>query len=285
MCRIMDSVPGSLAAAPRPITARAAISTPMFGASAASTEPPQKMPTPISITRLRPNSSPTMPNASMAPANVSAYALTTHCSSLTPACSSVCTLPSATLTIVLSRKVRNSTAASTARASDRLPRRTPVARPAGVSTDRTTWLAGRLADSGRLPAVLQSQQAAEAGQPDFPGSALVDGHAGLVGQRRRTADQDRVLDCGLLGRGHRDLADLRRCRGGQAGPGLRLDDGCEHRPVLQQGDPLRDRGLRVEELFPVGGDGGGGGAAGGRARRCGWCRRCRGGCARRRTGP
>ena len=90
----------------------------MFGASAASTEPPQKMPTPISITRLRPNSSPTMPNASMAPAKVSAYALTTHCRALTPACSSVCTLPSATLTIVLSRKVRNSTAASTARASD-----------------------------------------------------------------------------------------------------------------------------------------------------------------------
>ena len=68
----MDSVPGSLAAAPNPITARPAMTSPMFGARAASTEPPQKMATPISITRLRPNSSPTMPNASMAPANVSA---------------------------------------------------------------------------------------------------------------------------------------------------------------------------------------------------------------------
>ena len=68
----MDSVPGSLAAAPRPMTARPAISTPEFGASAASTEPAQKIPTPISMTRLRPNSSATMPKASMAPANVRA---------------------------------------------------------------------------------------------------------------------------------------------------------------------------------------------------------------------
>jgi len=71
-CRSMDRVPGSLAAAPKPMTARPAMTRPMFGASAASTEPAQKMPTPISITRFRPNSSPTMPKASMAPANVRA---------------------------------------------------------------------------------------------------------------------------------------------------------------------------------------------------------------------
>ena len=139
-CRSIDRVPGSLAAAPRPITARPAMTRPIFGASAASTEPAQKMPTPISITRLRPNSSPTMPNASMAPANVSAYALTTHCRALTPACRSACTLPSATLTIVLSRKVRNSTRVSTARASPRLPWRGAGARSAGAPTERTMRL-------------------------------------------------------------------------------------------------------------------------------------------------
>ncbi len=89
----------------------------MFGASADSTEPAQKIATPMSITRLRPNSSPTMPKASMAPAKVSASALTTHCRKVTPACRSPCTLPSATLTIVLSRKVRNSTIISAASAA------------------------------------------------------------------------------------------------------------------------------------------------------------------------
>jgi hypothetical protein len=40
-CRIIDSVPGSLAAAPRPRTDRAAISIPMLGATAASAAPAQ----------------------------------------------------------------------------------------------------------------------------------------------------------------------------------------------------------------------------------------------------
>jgi hypothetical protein len=68
----MDRVPGSLAAAPRPMTARPAISTPESGASAHSTEPAQKTPAPASMTFLRPNSSPTIPKASIALANVSA---------------------------------------------------------------------------------------------------------------------------------------------------------------------------------------------------------------------
>ena len=68
----MDKVSGSLAAAPRPITARPAVSTPTLGASAHRTDPAQKMPIPVSMTRLRPNSSPTMPKPSIAPANVSA---------------------------------------------------------------------------------------------------------------------------------------------------------------------------------------------------------------------
>ena len=70
--RSMDRVPGSLAAAPRPMTARPAISTPTLGASADRTDPAQNMPTPASMTRLRPNSSPTMPKPSIAAAKVSA---------------------------------------------------------------------------------------------------------------------------------------------------------------------------------------------------------------------
>jgi hypothetical protein len=138
-CRSIDRVPGSQAAAPRPMTARAAISAPEFGARAASTDPAQKIPTPISMTFLRPNSSATMPKASMAPANVSAYALTTHCNAETPVCNSAWTLPRATLTTVLSRKVRNRIVHSTASASGRL-RPAMAGRPtaAGILADEVT---------------------------------------------------------------------------------------------------------------------------------------------------
>ena len=71
-CRSIDRVPGSLAAAPSPMTARPAISTPGFGARAHSTDPAQKTPAPDSITIFRPNSSPIIPHASMMLANVSA---------------------------------------------------------------------------------------------------------------------------------------------------------------------------------------------------------------------
>ena len=71
-CRSMDSVPGSLAAAPRPMTARPAISTLIFGASAHSSAPPQNTPAPASMTILRPSSSLIIPHASMMLAKVSA---------------------------------------------------------------------------------------------------------------------------------------------------------------------------------------------------------------------
>ena len=67
-----DRVPGSLAAAPRPMMARPAMSVWGLGASAHSTEPAQKTPAPVSMTFLRPSSSPIMPQASMIAANVSA---------------------------------------------------------------------------------------------------------------------------------------------------------------------------------------------------------------------
>ena len=154
-CRSIDRVPGSLAAAPRPMTARAAISTPVSGARAASTEPAQKMPTPASMTFLRPNSSATMPKASMAPANVSAYALTTHCSAETPACSSAWTLPRATLTTVLSRKVRNRIVHSTvsARAAPRRPAAAGRLAVAGGPADEVTSYPTVLHGAGR-PVVL-----------------------------------------------------------------------------------------------------------------------------------
>ena len=123
-CRSIDNVPGSLAAAPRPITARPAIRIWTSGASAETTEPAQNTPTPVSMTFLRPSSSPIMPQASMMLAKVSAYAPTTHCRPVTPAFRLVCTSPSATLTTVLSRKVKNSSVHSTASASDWPPRAT-----------------------------------------------------------------------------------------------------------------------------------------------------------------
>src|ERR1700751_3237973 len=52
-------------------------------------------------------------------ANVSAYAPTTHCSAETPPCRSCWMLASATLTTVLSRKVRNKIVHRQARASGR----------------------------------------------------------------------------------------------------------------------------------------------------------------------
>ena len=71
-CRSIDSVPGSLAAAPMPITARPAMSTWTFGASAHNTEPAQNTPAPASMTFFRPSSSPIIPQASMRLAKVRA---------------------------------------------------------------------------------------------------------------------------------------------------------------------------------------------------------------------
>ena len=52
--------------------ARPAISVCAFGASAQSTDPAQNTPAPVSMTFLRPSSSPIMPQASMSEANVRA---------------------------------------------------------------------------------------------------------------------------------------------------------------------------------------------------------------------
>ena len=101
-------------------------------------DPPQKITMPITMTRLRPNSSPTIPKPSMAPANVSAYAPTTHCSDETPACNCCWMLPSATLTTVLSRNVRNKMTHNTARARERPPRVAIATSPSDTRTGLAT---------------------------------------------------------------------------------------------------------------------------------------------------
>src|SRR5690349_11035926 len=195
-CRIIDKVPGSLAAAPSPMTDRAAMSIPMLGATAASAAPAQYTPAPASMIFLRPNLSPSIPKASIKLANVRAYAPTTHCSAETPPCRSDGMLASATLTTVLSRKVRNSTVHRQARARGR---RRGVSMPAlACASVSATPLAP--ADSGQLGAplgVLQVGKPAEARDGYLPDAVQVDGGADLVLQQRRAEQQDLVVHRGL----------------------------------------------------------------------------------------
>src|ERR1700755_3184841 len=122
---------------------------------------------------LRPNLSPSIPKASIKLANVRAYAPTTHCSAETPPCRSDWMLASATLTTVLSRKVRNSTVHREARARGR---RREVRIPTSACASASV-IALAPAGSGQLGAslgVLQVGQAAEARDGYLPGAVLVD---------------------------------------------------------------------------------------------------------------
>src|SRR6516162_10172776 len=108
---------------------------------------------------LRPNLSPSILKVSMKLANVRAYAPTTHCSAETPPCRSDWMLASATLTTVLSRKVRNSSVHKEARARGR--RREVTMPAAACASASATPLAP--ADGGQLgasPGVLQVGQPA-----------------------------------------------------------------------------------------------------------------------------
>ena len=69
---MIDSVPGSLAAAPTPMMTRAPTSVATVGDRAPSSEPMMNTPRPPSITFLRPRRSPSMPMPSMRLAKVSA---------------------------------------------------------------------------------------------------------------------------------------------------------------------------------------------------------------------
>src|SRR3984893_12529548 len=145
---------------------------------------------------LRPNLSPSIPQASIKLANVRAYAPTTHCSAETPPCRSDWMLASATLTTVLSRKVRNSTVHRQARASGRLR---GVSMPTAVCASFSATPRAP-ADSGQLGAplgVLQVGQPAEACDGYLPDAVQVKRDARLVLQQRRAKQQDLVVHRGL----------------------------------------------------------------------------------------
>src|ERR1700749_2328719 len=196
---------------------------------------------------LRPNLSPSTPNASIKLANVRAYAPTTHCSAETPPCRSDWMLASATLTTVLSRKVRNSTVHRQARARGR--RRGASMPSLACASVSATALAP--ADSGQLGAplgVLQVGQPAEARDGYLPDTVLVYRGPHLVLQQRRPEQQEVPVHGGLGRRGDRH-SRYRRGRPGrrlpERGLGLGLDKRGHLRPVLDQGEPARDRSLAV----------------------------------------
>ena len=76
---MIESVDGDTIAAPKPCTARAAMSTPVDPARPQTREATEKMTTPMRNIRLRPRMSPARPPSSRKPPNVIAYAVITHC--------------------------------------------------------------------------------------------------------------------------------------------------------------------------------------------------------------
>src|SRR5579862_7600237 len=132
---------------------------------------------------LRPNLSPSIPQASMRLANVSAYAPTTHCSAETPPCRSCWMLASATLTTVLSRKVRNKMVHREARASGRR-REVPMPAAGRASASATPLAPAGGGQLGTALGVLQVGQPAEARDGHLPHAVQVDRAAHLVLQHR-----------------------------------------------------------------------------------------------------
>ena len=115
----IESVVGMIAAAPRPISPRDAISSVADPDSAASAEPAAKMTRPVISARLRPKRSPRLPAVISRPAKTSRYASTIHCSWLEPASSSARIVGSATLRIVLPTVTTNRLSARTTSACQR----------------------------------------------------------------------------------------------------------------------------------------------------------------------
>jgi hypothetical protein len=105
---------GATMPAPRPCTARAAISASVLGASAAAAEASVKMPRPATKTRRRPSRSPSAAPVSRKTAKASVYALTVHSSASSDAPRSSRMLVSALLTTRLSRLTMKMATAVTA---------------------------------------------------------------------------------------------------------------------------------------------------------------------------
>ncbi len=78
---MIDSAAGVMSAAPKPCTAREAISTPSDHARPQRNDATVKITTPISNTRRRPSRSAARPPSRRKPPNVIAYAVITHCRS------------------------------------------------------------------------------------------------------------------------------------------------------------------------------------------------------------
>ena len=97
---------GTSAAAPAPCTNRAAISTPIDGASPQAAEASANSAVPPANTGRPPRRSASAPPVSSSPANDSVYASTVHCSPATPPCRSCPIDGSATLTTIASRMTR-----------------------------------------------------------------------------------------------------------------------------------------------------------------------------------
>src|SRR5215469_6767393 len=111
-------------------------------------------------------------------------------------------LASATLTTVLSRKVRNSNVHREASARGR--RRDLMMTAAAGASASATLLAP--ADSGRLGPRIRRRQAcqpAEALDAHLPDAVEVDSGAHLFLQERRAEQQDLVVHCGLRRRRNR----------------------------------------------------------------------------------
>ena len=101
------SVSGVTIAPPTPCRARAAISQPMLGASAAAAEPSVKTARPTRNMRLRPNRSPSAAPVSSKTAKVSVYAFTVHSSPCSEAPRSFLITGSAVVTTRLSSETMN----------------------------------------------------------------------------------------------------------------------------------------------------------------------------------
>ena len=96
----IDRVAGMMNAAPKPCTARMAITCSGVDACEQANDPTPKITRPMTRTGFRPRRSPVLPAISRKPAKTIVYASTIHCSWLEVAPSSRTSVGSATLTIV-----------------------------------------------------------------------------------------------------------------------------------------------------------------------------------------
>src|SRR4051812_40436088 len=175
----------------------------------------------------------------------------THCSGMTPADTSASRSPRVTLTIVVSRKVRNSTA-STVVSAARREGVEPWARSAVISGTRwRTSLVVQRRDRLVLArwgcGALEREQPAEGLRGDLPLAALPNRVSIAVRQQGCLAAVDRELHLRQVLVDYVDVADLRRDVHGGRRLALLVQRRPEGRPVLQHGHRLRERGVRVEE--------------------------------------